>query len=117
MTRECGYRDTANNGTQVETCRLVQGGPCGEGVTVEVHALRDFGRDFYGEKLEVVVMGYLRPEMRFNGLAALVGRIKTDIGLARGKALHHPLPTTSVFGHIAHYTPLYMVIFTNHVSV
>lgn len=56
----------------------------GEGVTVEVHALRDFGRDFYGERMEAVVLGYLRPEMRFDGLAALVGRIMTDIGAARG---------------------------------
>ena len=53
-------------------------------VTVEVHALRDFGRDFYGERMEAVVLGYLRPEMRFDGLAALVGRIMTDIGAARG---------------------------------
>lgn len=56
----------------------------GDGVTVEVHALRDFGRDFYGERMEVVVLGYLRPEMRFPGLPALVARIMTDIGLARG---------------------------------
>ena len=56
----------------------------GEGVTVEVHALRDFGRDFYGERMEVVVLGFLRPEMRFDGLQALVARIMADIGLARG---------------------------------
>jgi riboflavin kinase len=56
----------------------------GEGVTVEVHALRDFGRDFYGENMEVVVLGFLRPEMRFDGLSALVARIMADIGLARG---------------------------------
>ena len=29
----------------------------GDGTTVEVHALRDFGRDFYGEDMEVVVVG------------------------------------------------------------
>ena len=56
----------------------------GEGVTVEVHALRDFGRDFYGERMDVVVLGFLRPEMRFDGLQALVARIMADIGLARG---------------------------------
>jgi len=56
----------------------------GDGVTVEVHALRDFGRDFYGENMEVVMIGYVRPEMRFDGLPALVARIMTDIGLARG---------------------------------
>lgn len=30
------------------------------------------------------MVGYLRPEMRFEGLQALVARIMTDIGLARG---------------------------------
>ena len=33
--------------------------------------------------MEVVVVGYLRPEMKFDGMAALVNRIMTDIGLAR----------------------------------
>ena len=56
----------------------------GDGTTVEVHALRDFGRDFYGEDMEVVVVGYVRPEMRFDGLQQLVARIMQDIGLARG---------------------------------
>ena len=31
----------------------------------------------------VVALGHLRPEMRFNGLDALIARIKTDIGLAK----------------------------------
>ena len=61
----------------------------GDGVTVETHALRDYGRDFYGEDMEVVVVGYLRPEMKFDGMAALVNRIMTDIGLARN-ALDDP---------------------------
>ena len=56
---------------------------------METHALRDYGRDFYGEDMEVVVVGYLRPEMKFDGMAALVNRIMTDIGLARN-ALDDP---------------------------
>jgi len=55
----------------------------GEGVTVEVHALRDFGRDFYGETAQVVVVGFLRPEMRFDGFQALVAQIMADIGIAK----------------------------------
>jgi hypothetical protein len=43
-----------------------------------VHALRDFGRDFYGENMEVVMIGYVRPEMRFDGLPALVWRVGSD---------------------------------------
>ncbi len=52
-------------------------------MTVEVHALRDFGRDFYGETAQVVVVGFLRPEMRFDGFQALVARIMADIGIAK----------------------------------
>ncbi|ACO69627.1 predicted protein [Micromonas commoda] len=55
----------------------------GDGVTIEVHVMRLMGRDFYGETMECVALGYLRPEMRFKGLRELVGRIMTDIGLAR----------------------------------
>lgn len=36
------------------------------------------------EECESLVVGYVRPEMRFDGLPALVARIMTDIGLARG---------------------------------
>lgn len=55
----------------------------GDGVTIEVHVMRLMGRDFYGETMECVALGYLRPEMKFKGLRELVGRIMTDIGLAR----------------------------------
>ncbi len=55
----------------------------GAGVTIEVHVMETMGRDFYGETMECVALGYLRPEMRFAGLRELVGRIMTDIGLAR----------------------------------
>jgi riboflavin kinase len=71
----------------------------GEGVTVEVHALRDFGRDFYGEIMEVVVLGFVRPEMRFDGFQSLVARIMADIGLARG-ALDDPLCKERVDGSV-----------------
>lgn len=55
----------------------------GKGVTVEVHALRDFGRDFYGETMSVSVLGFIRPEMWFDGFQQLVARIFADIGLAK----------------------------------
>ena len=55
----------------------------GDGVTIEVHVMETMGRDFYGETMECVALGYLRPEMKFKGLRELVGRIMTDIGLAR----------------------------------
>ena len=50
---------------------------------METHALRDYGRDFYGEDMEVVVVGYLRPEMKFDGLDALKAQIGADCETAK----------------------------------
>ena len=44
--------------------------------------MHDFGRDFYGERLRVLVLGFLRPEMRFGSIGELVGRIRADVGQA-----------------------------------
>ena len=55
----------------------------GEDLSVEVHVLHRYGGDFYGEELKVAVLGFLRPEIQFSGLDALVQRIQIDIGTAR----------------------------------
>lgn len=55
----------------------------GAGDTVEVHVMHDFGRQFYGEELRVVVVGFIRPEMRFANIGALVDRIRADVGISR----------------------------------
>lgn len=53
-----------------------------------------YASDFYGRRLRVVALGYLRPEVRFGGLQELLARINTDIGLARGAL---DLPRWQVF--------------------
>ena len=55
----------------------------GEQRTVELHILHKFTEDFYGQRMKAVVVGFIRPEMKFNGLEALVNRIKADIGIAK----------------------------------
>ena len=51
--------------------------------SVEVHLLGGVEEeDFYGVECAVVALGYLRPEMEFKGLDALLGQIKADIALA-----------------------------------
>lgn len=57
----------------------------GTGDTVEVHVMHDFGRDFYGERMRVLVLGFMRPELKFGGIADLVARIRADVG--QGAAL------------------------------
>ena len=51
--------------------------------TVEVHLLHPFPADFYGARLRVLVLGFIRPEMKFEGgIAQLVARIRQDVGMA-----------------------------------
>jgi len=53
-------------------------------VTVEAHLL-DFDRDIYGARLALDVVAFLRPEMKFNGVEALVAQIRQDV--IQGRAL------------------------------
>ena len=54
-------------------------------LSVEVHVMHPFASDFYGKHIKALVVGYLRPEMKFSGIKELLNRIKTDIGIARSQ--------------------------------
>jgi len=54
----------------------------GEGVTVEAH-LFDFEGDLYGKLMRVVLAGYIRPEMKFDGIDAIRAQIEKDGAAAR----------------------------------
>ena len=54
-------------------------------ISVEVHVMHSFKGDFYGQRMKVLVVGYLRPEMKFNNLQELLNRIQTDIGLSKSQ--------------------------------
>lgn len=58
--------------------------------TIEPWLLHDFGEDFYGEELRLVVVGYIRPEANFPSLESLIARIQEDGRIAE-KALDLPL--------------------------
>ena len=51
--------------------------------TAEVHILKKFDTDFYGAHLRVSVEGFLRNELNFTTLEALIDMINTDIRLAK----------------------------------
>merc|ERR1719499_422058 len=46
--------------------------------TLEVHILHEFDEDFYGEELEVMICGYIRPMWDFESMEALVKWIEDD---------------------------------------
>lgn len=41
-----------------------------------------FNKDLYGQLLKVCICGYIRPEMNFNSLDALIKTINNDIEFA-----------------------------------
>lgn len=46
--------------------------------TAEVHILHEFGSDFYGLEIRVVVLGYVRPEYNYDTMEALIEDIEMD---------------------------------------
>ncbi|KAK7564078.1 hypothetical protein IWX92DRAFT_296171 [Phyllosticta citricarpa] len=50
--------------------------------SVEVHIMHAFARDFYGSHLNLVVLGFIRPELDYVSKEALIDDIRTDIDVA-----------------------------------
>ncbi|PWN28546.1 riboflavin kinase, partial [Jaminaea rosea] len=46
--------------------------------TAEVHIMHPFKRDFYGLQIQVIVLGYIRPEYNYVDVEALKNDIETD---------------------------------------
>eukprot|EP01023_Acetabularia_acetabulum_P054385 TRINITY_DN6132_c0_g1_i4.p1 TRINITY_DN6132_c0_g1~~TRINITY_DN6132_c0_g1_i4.p1 ORF type:complete len:450 (+),score=87.21 TRINITY_DN6132_c0_g1_i4:107-1456(+) len=51
--------------------------------TAEPWILHNFGREFYGDEIKLLVCGYIRPESNFDSLEALIARIHKDGDVAR----------------------------------
>ena len=56
---------------------------------METH-LFDFDGDLYGRHLSVELVDYIRPELRFSGLPALIAQIADDCQAARSLLARHP---------------------------
>jgi len=50
--------------------------------SVEVHILHDFPRDFYGARLSLAILGFIRPEYDYVSKESLIEDIRTDIQVA-----------------------------------
>lgn len=51
--------------------------------SVEIHILHDFGRDFYGHHLNILILGFIRPEYDYVSVESLIDDIKTDIEVTK----------------------------------
>lgn len=49
---------------------------------LEVHIL-NFSQDIYGQKIEIVIKNFIRPEIKFNSLNDLKNQIKKDLTEAK----------------------------------
>lgn len=47
--------------------------------TMETHILKNFDSDFYGKELRVVLLGYIRPQLKFNSLDEFKEKLREDI--------------------------------------
>ena len=54
----------------------------GTDITIEVHVMDCLEDDFYGEEMRVVLLGFIRPEKKFDGIQELISQIKRDCGMA-----------------------------------
>ncbi|MCJ1381583.1 riboflavin kinase [Xylographa soralifera] len=51
--------------------------------SVEVHVLHSFPRDFYGAHMNLLILGFVRPELDYVSKEALIADIHTDMEVAR----------------------------------
>jgi len=51
--------------------------------SVEIHILHRFAHDFYGAALNLLILGFIRPEYDYTSLEALVEDIKVDCEVAQ----------------------------------
>lgn len=51
--------------------------------SAEVHVLEKFSADFYGVEMRLLLLGYIRDELDYEGLDALIRDINTDCDVAR----------------------------------
>jgi len=57
--------------------------------SVEVHIMRDFETDFYESHMNLLILGFIRPELDYVSKESLIEDIKTDIDVA-GRSLSRP---------------------------
>lgn len=51
--------------------------------SAEVHVLQNFGEDFYGVEMRLLILGFIREEKDYEGVEALVKDIEVDCEAAR----------------------------------
>ncbi|KAI9835006.1 MAG: hypothetical protein M1819_002729 [Sarea resinae] len=58
--------------------------------TLEVHVPHEFGFDFYGARVNLLILAFVRPEYDYDSLEALKADIGTDVEVARRSLAREP---------------------------
>lgn len=53
--------------------------------SMETYILHKFDKDFYGQRLKIAILGYLRPEKSFGSVNELIAAINVDVEQAEEK--------------------------------
>lgn len=51
--------------------------------SVEVHIMHKFEHDFYGSHMNLIILGYIRPEYDYTTVDSLIEDIRTDIQVTK----------------------------------
>ena len=51
--------------------------------SVEVHIMHSFAKDFYGAQMNLLILGFIRPEYDYVSKESLIEDIKIDIDVAK----------------------------------
>lgn len=51
--------------------------------SAEVHVLHEFKKDFYGSKMAISILGFIRPEYDYVSKESLIEDIRTDIEVTK----------------------------------
>lgn len=73
--------------------------------SVEVHIMHNFPADFYGAHMNLVILGFIRPEYDYVSKESLIEDIKEDMEVATRSLARGPYQRSKEDGYLLHYDP------------
>ena len=71
--------------------------------SVEVHIMHEFAEDFYGSHMNLMILGFIRPEYDYVDREKLIEDIKTDIEVARTSLGREAYKTSKGDGYLVEF--------------
>ena len=81
--QECGTSGFVESIFTTSIVRCIPGRWLRKYAFQEVHIMHPFKRDFYGGRMNLLILGFIRPEYDYVSKESLIGDINVDIEVAR----------------------------------